>query len=359
MAALPSVPKSISYSLKDCAKDYFDKNLNYSMPCPVYKLDTELTALRAQVYKDLELKYSDAFAKSSLILFNLKNVNDFVKKLHAKANLSAEGDAQRRELNRLSNVAAKERKSRNIQEKAEEEKTRAELMELLNDQATLAEGVLRRARQWESLLYSTEGVSFEGIVLLTDDEKNLMVLKTDIDNIFLQLRGEATVLSSRCLKIVIEMERIMKLLRSHPCVQHLVQFVSVREIVSNVLEPTYVTPPKQHRGTALGSTKWRVGDAPEGRVGGIKVLHLNVRNRATHLDKKAKVFHDLLSTRVVVEEKILSSTTVRGVQRKSLVFSTEEAKKEAQCPTKMSEQSDETLEGSSFFLQHRAINIQQ
>lgn len=111
---------------------------------------------------------------------------------------------------------------------------------------------MARALAWESLLFTQSGVALEGIVLVTRDEVNLAVLKTDIDDIFKQLRGEASILSPRCLVIVIELERIMKLLRSHTCIQHLAPFLTLRQTDCAIV-PSVIAPAKKHRGTSLGS----------------------------------------------------------------------------------------------------------
>jgi hypothetical protein len=218
------VPKSISYALATAAKEYFDRVLNYSQPCPVYKIFTELVALRTEVFSHLSLKFDDDYAKASLSLFNLKNVNDFVKKIHKKANLSPESEARQKELNRLAAVAAKARKERGVQEKAVEEATRISTLTTLDGQADSADMVLTRARVWASHFYSDDGVAVAGIVLLTGNETNLIVLKTDIDLIFNQFRGQSSIISQRCRQIVIELERIMDLLRAHVCVQHIAEF---------------------------------------------------------------------------------------------------------------------------------------
>jgi uncharacterized membrane protein YcjF (UPF0283 family) len=137
----------------------------------------------------LTLQYSNAFAAASIILFTPKNVTEFLKKIY--------------KLTRLSNVAAKERKERTAVEKSAEDAARDLTLERLNHQADTADTVLARALEWESLLFSQSGMALEGILLLTSDEVNLSVLKTDIDDIFNQLGGEASILSPRCLDIVL------------------------------------------------------------------------------------------------------------------------------------------------------------
>jgi len=200
---IPSVPKSKCKSLASSAKQYFDRNINYAQPCPIYTSETELTDLRAHVSASLTLQYSNAFAAASIILFTPKNVNEFLKKIYKKANTSPEEVARQKELTRLSNVAAKERKERTAVEKSAEDAARDLTLERLNHQADTADTVLARALEWESLLFSQSGMALEGILLLTSDEVNLSVLKTDIDDIFNQLGGEASILSPRCLDIVL------------------------------------------------------------------------------------------------------------------------------------------------------------
>lgn len=335
-----TVPKSISYSLATAAKVYFDRILNsYKAPCPVYKVVAELTDLRTEVFTALALQSGDAFAKASLVLFTLKNVNDFVKRTHKKANLSAENEAQQKQINRLANVSSKARKERGIQEKAVLEANRLHTLGILNDQADSADTVVTRARVWESHLCSTE------IVLLTENERNLSVLKKDIDIILNQFRGESSIISPRCRQIVIELERIMDILRSHKCVQHMAEFVAIRE-VSPLMQPTTVeVASKQHRGSTLGKRLWRVDDDIDDRLGGLKVLNGNIRNRAPTLDKKAEVLFKYINQRVKEEEKDIDSKNVNSGGRKTLRFSKEHAKQESICPTKFSENNDENLEG--------------
>lgn len=353
---IPSVPKSICKSLASSAKNYFDRNINYAQPCPVYRSEIELTDLRTHVSASLALHYSNAFAAASIILFTPKNVNDFLKKIHKKANTSPEEESKEKELTRLSNVAAKLRKERAAVEKLEEDAARALRLEQLNRQADTADTVLARALQWVSLLFTQSGVALEGIVLLTSDENNLDVLKTDIDDIFNQLRGEASILSPRCLAIVLELERIMTLLRSHTCIQHMAPFLTPRH-TGHAIVPSVVAPPKKHRGTTLGSKKWRNGDAQESRKGGIKFINLSVRNRADKLDKKANALLDLVAARAVEEEEILKKRTLKTPRRKSLMLSKEDAKKESLCPTKMQEKTDEQVEGTFMYCFYNKIAI--
>lgn len=351
-----NVPKSISYSLATAAKVYFDRVLNYSQPCPVYKVVPELAELRTEVFSALALKYDGDFAKASLALFTLKNVNEYVKRIHKKANLSPENEAQQKEMNRLSAVSAKARKGRGIQEKAAEEATKQRTLAILDDQATLADTVVQRARVWESHFYTALGVPVNEIMLLTGNENNLDVLKRDIDLIFNQFRGESSIISPRCCQIVIELERIMDLLRSHGCVQHMAAFVSIREIPPSLLPATVVEAPKQHRGSTSGKKKWRVDDNIDAKLGGLKVLNGNIQNRAASLDKKAEVLFKFTNQRVVEEEKKIDSKGEKSRGRISLRFSKEGAKKESLCPTKLYENTDEALEGL-FTLTHFAITI--
>lgn len=133
---IPSVPKSICKSLASSAKEYFDRNINYAQPCPVYTSDTELTDLRFHVSTSLTLLYGNAFAAASILLFTHKNINAFLKKIHRKSNNSPEEVAKEKELTRLSNVAAKERKERNDVEKSEEDAEKVLKLEQLNRQAS-------------------------------------------------------------------------------------------------------------------------------------------------------------------------------------------------------------------------------
>jgi len=148
----------------------------------------------------------------------------------------------------------------------------------------------------------------------------------------------------------------MKLLRSHTCIQHLAPFLTLRQ-TDHAIVATAVAPPKKHRGTALGSKKWRNGDAQESRKGGIKLLNLSVRNRAEKLDMKANALLDLVTARAVEEEKFLKNRSLKTPRRKSLMLNKEDARKESLCPTKMQEKTDEQVEGNFMYCFYSKLTI--
>ena len=114
-----AVPKSICKHLAAYTQLYFDRILNYSQPCPVYKTEQDLSALRTEVSTTLVTSnYATSYVTAALLLFNLKNVNNFLTKIHAKANLSKEAAILQKEITRLANTAAKTRKTRTALEKA-------------------------------------------------------------------------------------------------------------------------------------------------------------------------------------------------------------------------------------------------
>jgi len=143
-----------------------------------------------------------------------------------------------------------------------------------------------------------------------------------------------------------ELEEIRKLLRRHPKLQHLKEFLTIGKIIPTASPASIIALPvsKRHRGGQTVSNRWRVGDALDSRKGGKKILTSNIKNRLAHFDKKLKGIHDLTSARLFKEEKELSDNTASG-GRKCLIFSIENAKKESLSPTKMAETLDDALEG--------------
>ena len=81
------------------------------------------------------------------MLFNLKGVNAFLVMLHAKANLTTEGALLQKENTRLSNAAAKARQSRSSQEKVAKAKSDKDILDQLEEKATLADIVVVRAQE--------------------------------------------------------------------------------------------------------------------------------------------------------------------------------------------------------------------
>jgi len=356
---VPIVPKSICKEVSVPVSDFFaTKQIqNYAQPCLVYKTDLDLVPLKDHVFRALVLKYNNAYATSALKLFNLKSVNLFLRTSHSKQNRSIEDAAKEKELVRLSNVAAKARKARKLSEQLAKVAAAKLALDNLTEKADLADLVVARASEWQGLLFSPppnpvgavfDGilrVPIEGIVLLTNDEENLLTLKADVDMVFVELRGQASIDLTRCCDIVVSLEKIMALLRSHPTVQHLRSFLTITQspIVAIPDSTTSTTPVKGHRGTKIGSRKWRIGDLMSARIGGLKTTNTSLRNKMTFFKTKLKTFHEISALRVIQEEKEI--TTKKAGGRKTLRFTEEEAKAESLRPTKMSELSDDLLQG--------------
>ena len=215
----------------------------------------------------------------------------------------------------------------------------------MSEKADLADKVVARVRDWCSLLF-IQDQSIEGIILSTVSEQALLTLKTDVDEVFRELRGAASISCPRCRGIVLELEKIMKLLRTHKCVAHLSLFLSIAIPTppsSNTAAIAPILPAKKRRGTTKGDLKWRVGDLMSARIGGLKISNKSLRSKQTSLTSKLKSHHQLTSLRLSQEEIQIKTNNANG--RKNLRFTKEEAKTDSLCHTKMCKISDIEIQG--------------
>ena len=269
--SIPSVPKSICKDVAIPVAEFYKtvQVINYSQPCLSLKNVQDLTALRTFVAQSLRVKYNNDYAKSAVALLTLKNVNAWLKKDH-KNGIQTPADAvKEREFKKMSNEAAKIRKERTAIEEKEKKDALEVILKDLSEKADLADKVVARVRDWCSLLF-IQDQSIEGIILSTVSEQALLTLKTDVDEVFRELRGAASISCPRCRGIVLELEKIMKLLRTHKCVAHLSLFLSIAMPTppsSNTAAIAPLLPAKKRRGTTKGDLKWRVGDL----MGGLKI----------------------------------------------------------------------------------------
>ena len=115
-----------------------------------------LSALRTGVSTTFFVtsNHSTSYVTAALRLFNLKNVNSFLTKIHAKANLINEAAILQKEITRLANAAAKTRKTRTALEKAASDKGAEIILVKCLALAELSEVVVARARVWKLVVHS-------------------------------------------------------------------------------------------------------------------------------------------------------------------------------------------------------------
>lgn len=357
---LPALPKSIIKHIAVPVGAFLKSTgiIDYGREdCHAFKKKEELTSLTSHVQQFLTNNYNGAYAVSALNILTVRNVNKFIKDDHAKGRQTPESIAAEKVYNRLNNESKQRRRERRIEGAIAAASKKTERAAFLQDEAAKAEAILRRMIEWVHLLFDgelnvsefplvtvsnkAEGalVMKEGLVLLEEDEAGLRLLKTDVDSVFGILRGNASEESKECRQIVISLETLMEILRNCETVSHL--FVNARPVISLPAAPTPILA-NRHRGTQPGSSKWKFGDPLTNKVGGIKVLSANMRQRMNGIQRKVKSFHGDMSLRISKEE---DEIVQKKVQRKSVRFSVEKAKINSEYPTALNELKTVELSG--------------
>ena len=67
---------------------------------------------------------------------------------------------------------------------------------------------MKAGKDWIGLLFRSDGSKIKNVVLLSDDERKIKQLKTDIEAHLKKLRGKAVDESSKCLDVVVDLEKI-------------------------------------------------------------------------------------------------------------------------------------------------------
>lgn len=347
----PKMPKSICHFLAVLVKAYlYSKDiLNYNINTfHTFKKLDELSGLISHIVSSLTETYNATFAREAQKLINISLVNKFIKADHAKFSRSAEQLETDKQFNAQKSAAARARQKRTAEEASLEKIAKTDRKKHLEELALAAESIVTAGKAWIHLLFYPDGSEIEKLVLLSEDERNLKQLKTDIEAHLDKLRGKVVNESTRCLEVVVALEKILPSLRTHSALKtlDLVAVVPVDDIPPGPVAP----PSKKKIGGQKNVFRWTSLSTFAARKGGLKVFNQGHKSKMIILDKNLKKMKEDLTERVHLEEDAVAKQKLTAQNRRiGLKKTTEQAKIDSMKPTLFSELASEELTGMSKF----------
>ena len=198
-------------------------------------------------------------------------------------------------------------------------------------------------------MFHSDGTQIDRVVLLSDDERKVEQLKTDIEAHLKKLRGKAADESTTCLDVVVALEKILPLLRSHEALKtlDLGTDVPTDDIPTGPVAP----PPKKKTGGQKIVFRWTRKSPFDARKGGLRKFNQCHRLKLNNLDKNLKKMKEDLTSRVHLEEEAVDKQKLNAqIRRIGLKKTPEQAKIESLKPTLMVDLTTEELTGMLNFI---------
>lgn len=348
----PKLPKSICQFLTDPVKAFLQQNhfINYSInTCHAFKKIEDLAGLRSHLFKILSDTYNETFAKEASKLLTVVHVNKFIKTDHTKHSRTPAQIESDRVFSAQKSAAARVRQQRTAEENAAALIAKTQRTKDLAELALAAESTVKAGKDWIALLFQSDGTPIDRIVLLSDDERKVEQLKTDIEAHLKKLRGKAADESTTCLDVVVDLEKILPLLRSHEALKTL--DLGTDDPADDIPTGPVAPPSKRKSGGQKNVFRWTSSHPFDARKGGLRNFNKCHRSKLNNLDKTLKKMKEDLTSRVHLEEEAVDKQKINAQNRRiGLKKTPEQAKIESLKPTLMVDLTTEELTGMLNFI---------